>query len=101
MIALSLAGFGAGIWGSYRAIFPARDLYRMTAVVDSVSLDSRLVLAGHEAVSGLMEPMSSMALEAESRALLERADLHPGDRVRFTLRQRPGALVIVDVQKIP
>jgi Cu/Ag efflux protein CusF len=97
---LSLAGFAAGIWGSYRAIFPAHGLHRMTAVVESVSLASRVVLVGHEAVSGLMEPMSSMALVAESRQLLDRADLRPGDRVRFTLRQLPDSLVILDIQKI-
>ena len=47
-----------------------------------------------------MDPMSSMALFAESRELLDRADLRPGDRVRFTLRQRSDQLLIVDVQKI-
>ncbi len=94
-----LSGLGAGIWGSYREIFPARGLYRMTAVVESVSGDTT-VLVRHEAVSGLMDQMSSMALFAESRELLDRADLHPGDRVRFTLRQLPDRLVILEVQKI-
>jgi Cu/Ag efflux protein CusF len=95
-----LAGLAAGIWGSYREIFPARGLYRMTAVVESVSGDTPVVLVRHEAVSGLMDPMSSMALCAESRELLDRADLRPGDLVRFTLRQWSGKLLIVDVQKI-
>jgi hypothetical protein len=47
-----------------------------------------------------MDEMESMALIAESTALLDGADLHRGDRVRLTVRQEPGRLVAVEIQKI-
>ena len=47
-----------------------------------------------------MDEMESMALFAESAALLDGADLRRGDRVRLTVRQEPGRLVAVEIQKI-
>ncbi|HEX9749501.1 MAG TPA: hypothetical protein VGB86_13955 [Methylomirabilota bacterium] len=47
-----------------------------------------------------MDEMESMALFAESAALLDGADLHRGDRVRLTVRQEPDRLVAVEIQKI-
>ncbi|HEY7435551.1 MAG TPA: hypothetical protein VIE41_10465 [Methylomirabilota bacterium] len=47
-----------------------------------------------------MDEMESMALFAESPELLDGADLHRGDRVRITVRQEPGRLVAVEIQKI-
>ncbi len=99
---LLLAGFAAGIWGSYRAVFPAKGLYRVTGVFESRSGDA-MILVRHDTVPGLMEEMPFMALSAESKELLDRADLRPGDRVRLTVRQgsdRPDKLLIVDIQKI-
>jgi Cu/Ag efflux protein CusF len=94
-----LAAFAAGIWGSYRAVFPAKGLYRVTGIFQSRAGDT-LILVRHEAVPGLMEEMSSMAFFVESKDLLDRADLRPGDRVRFTIRQVPDRLLVVEIQKI-
>jgi hypothetical protein len=47
-----------------------------------------------------MDEMESMAIFAESAGLLERADLHRGDRVRVTVRQEPDRLIAVEIQKI-
>ena len=41
-----------------------------------------------------------MAFFVESKDLLDRADLNPGDRVRFTIRQVPDRLLVVEIQKI-
>jgi hypothetical protein len=59
-----------------------------------------MLLVRHETVPGLMEEMSSMALFAESPDILDAADLHSGDRVRFTVRQLSDKLVIVGIRKI-
>jgi hypothetical protein len=72
----------------------------MTAVVEAVSADAPIVLVRHEDVPGLMDRMSSMALFAPTREVLASAGLHPGDRARFTLRQLPDRLEIVEIQKI-
>ena len=47
-----------------------------------------------------MDEMESMAIFAESTELLDRADLRRGDRVRVTVRQEPGRLIAVEIQKI-
>ncbi len=41
-----------------------------------------------------------MAFIAESKELLDRAALRPGDRVRFTIRQLPDKLLIVEIRRI-
>ena len=94
-----MIGFAAGIWGTYRQIFPARGLYRVTGVFVS-RWGERMVLVKHDAVPGLMDEMNSMSFIAESKELLDRANLAPGDRVRFTIRQLPDALVIVEIKKL-
>jgi hypothetical protein len=96
---LLLCLFAAGIWGSYRDAFPGKGLYRVTGVFEQRWGDT-MILVRHDAVPGLMEQMNSMAFRAESKDLLDRADLHPGDRVRFTIRQVPDALLVVEIQKI-
>lgn len=47
-----------------------------------------------------MDEMESMALFAESAALLDGAELRRGDRVRLTVRQEPDRLVAVEIRKI-
>lgn len=95
-----LLGFAAGIWGTYRDSFPARGLYRVTGVLES-RVGETMILVKHDVVPGLMPEMKSMAFVAESRELLDRAALHPGDRVRFTVRQLPGdQLLVVDIRKV-
>jgi hypothetical protein len=61
-----------------------------------------MILVKHEAVAGLMDEMGSMALFADSRELLDAADLHPGDRLRLTVRQDgPQRLAVVEIKKLP
>ncbi|HEV8436709.1 MAG TPA: copper-binding protein [Methylomirabilota bacterium] len=94
-----LAGFAAGIWGSFREAFPGKGLYRVTGVFAN-RWGETMILVKHEAIPGLMDEMSSMSFFAESRELLDRADLHPGDRIRFTIRQLPDKLLVVEIQKL-
>ena len=95
-----LAGFAAGIWGTYREAFPAKGLYRVTGVFESRGGET-MMLVKHEAVPGLMPEMRSMVFTAESRELLDRAALHPGDRVRLTVRQKaPDDLVVLEIRKL-
>jgi hypothetical protein len=58
------------------------------------------MLVRHDAVPGFMAEMQSMAIFAETPALLEGADLRRGDRVRLTVRQEKDRLVAVEIQKI-
>jgi len=97
-----LAGFAAGIWGRYRQIFPATGLHRVTGFFQGRAGDT-LILVRHDAVTGLMDEMTSMALFSDSREFLDAADLHPGDRIRLTLREAPGEhdkLLVVEIVKI-
>ena len=59
-----------------------------------------LILVRHDKVPGFMDEMDSMALFAESPALLDGAELARGDRVRVTVRQEKDRLVVVEIQKI-
>jgi hypothetical protein len=100
LVGILLAVFAAGIWGSYRAAYPARGLYRVSGVFEARAGDA-LMIVRHEAVAGLMDEMQSMAFATESPALLDAARLAPGDRVRLTVRQERDRLVVVDIQKLP
>lgn len=95
-----LLAFAAGIWGSYRAVFPGKGLHRVTGVFVA-RMGDRMILVRHEAVPGLMEEMQSMLFFVESKELLDRAKLLSGDRVRFTLRQTPERLLIVEIHRLP
>ncbi len=99
LFAVLLVAFAAGIWGSYRAQYPGPGLYRVTGVFEGRSGDT-MILVRHEAVPGLMEEMASMAFLAESKELLDRAALRPGDHIRFTIRQAPDTLLVVEIRKI-
>src|SRR5262249_26071903 len=99
LFAVLLAAFASGIWKSYRDVFPARDLYRVTGVFED-RVGETMILVKHEAVPGLMGEMAYMVLFAESRQLLDEATLHRGDRGRRTIRQRPDKLLIVEIRKI-
>lgn len=80
-------------------MFPARGLYRVTGVFEARSGDT-LMLVKHDVVPGFMDEMLSMALFAESPALLDAAGLERGDRVRLTVRQEKDRLVAVEILKI-
>lgn len=80
-------------------MFPARGLYRVTGVFEARS-GATLILVKHDVVPGFMDEMLSMALFAESPALLDAAGLVRGDRVRLTVRQEKDRLVAVEILKI-
>jgi hypothetical protein len=80
-------------------VFPARGLYRVTGVFEARS-GATLILVKHDVVPGFMDEMLSMAIFAESPALLDAAGLERGDRVRLTVRQEKDRLVAVEILKI-
>jgi len=80
-------------------VFPARGLYRVTGVFEARSGDT-LMLVKHDVVPGFMDEMLSMAIFAESPALLDAAAVGRGDRVRLTVRQEKDRLVAVEILKI-
>jgi hypothetical protein len=96
LLALS---FAAGIWGTWRDVYPGRGLYRVTGVFVARGGDT-LMLVDHDAAPGLMDEMSKMAFYAESKDLLDRAGLQRGDRVRLTVRQLPDRYLVVEIKKI-
>jgi hypothetical protein len=59
-----------------------------------------MIVVKHERMPGLMDEMDSMVFQAESKDLLDRANLLPGDRVRLTIRPTGDRLLLVDIQKI-
>ena len=59
-----------------------------------------MILVRHEAVAGLMDDMESMLFFTESREMIDRAGLVPGDRVWLTVRKTPDRLLIVEIRKI-
>lgn len=71
----------------------------MTGVFEARAGDTLMVVR-HDAVAGFMDEMQSMAIYAESPALLERAELARGDRVWLTVRQEKDRLVAIEIQKI-
>jgi hypothetical protein len=80
-------------------VFPARGLYRVTGVFEARSGET-LMLVKHDVVPGFMDEMLSMAIFAESPALLDGAGVVRGDRVRLTVRQEKDRLVAVEILKI-
>lgn len=60
----------------------------------------QMILVRHEAVAGLMDDMESMLFFTESREMIDRAGLVPGDRVWLTVRKTPDRLLIVEIRKI-
>jgi hypothetical protein len=80
-------------------VFPARGLYRVTGIFEARSGET-LMLVKHDVVPGFMDEMPSMAIFAESPALLDAARVVRGDRVRLTVRQEKDRLVAVEILKI-
>ena len=99
LFVLLLAGFAAGIWGSYRAVYPGQGLFRVTGVFEGRGSDT-LILVSHDAAPGVMDEMSRMAFYAETKEMLDAAGLRRGDRVRLTVRQLPDRYLVVEIRKI-
>ena len=95
-----ILAFGAGLWGSYRGVFPGKGLHRVNGVFVA-RMGEQMILVRHEPVPGVMDEMQSMLFYAESRDLLDRANLVSGDHVRFTLRQTPDHLLVVEIHRLP
>ena len=96
---LLVAGFAAGIWGSYREVYPGQGLFRITGVFEGREGDT-LILVSHDAAPGVMDEMSKMAFYADTKELLDGAGLRRGDRVRLTVRQLPDRYLVVEIRKI-
>jgi hypothetical protein len=99
VFALLLAGFAAGLWGSYREVYPGRGLFRVTGVFEGRGSDT-LILVSHDAAPGVMDEMSRMAFFAATKEMLDGAGLRRGDRVRLTVRQLPDRYLVVEIRKI-
>jgi hypothetical protein len=99
LFALLLTGFAAGIWGSYRDVYPGRGLFRVTGVFEGRGSDT-LILVSHDAAPGVMDEMSKMAFYAETKEMLDGAGLRRGDRVRLTVRQLSDRYLVVEIRKI-
>ena len=99
LFVLLAAAFAAGIWGTWRGVFPGQGLYRVTGVFEARGGDT-LMLVNHDAAPGLMDEMSRMAFYAETKELLDGAGLSRGDRVRLTVRQLPDRYLVVEIKKI-
>jgi hypothetical protein len=99
LFSVLLAAFAAGIWGIYRSNFPGKGLYRAGGVYET-RLTDVMVVVRHEKMPGLMDEMQAMVFMAESKDILDRAKLLPGDRVRLTIRPTADRLLLVDIQKI-
>lgn len=79
--------------------------YRGTGVVialmpapSSLHATRAVIVLQHQPIAGLMEEEMSMPFIAASADLFR--DLKPGDRVAFVLRDVPGALVVVALQRL-
>jgi Cu/Ag efflux protein CusF len=109
-VALAL-GLGAGLLWSAREIRqlrqelaaarrtpapPPADSWTSEGIVRLVQPGPGVVWLTHGDIPGLMEGMT-MPFEAASGRLL--AGLSPGDRVRFTLKQQDGRLLVVAIEK--
>jgi hypothetical protein len=99
LFTLLALGFAAGIWGTWREVYPGHGLYRVTGVFEARANDT-LMLVNHDAAPGLMDEMNKMAFYAETKDLLDRAGLARGDRVRLTVRQLPDRFLVVEIRKI-
>ena len=99
LFVLLLGGFAAGIWGSYRAVYPGRELFRVTGVFEGRGGDT-LILVTHDAAPGVMDEMSKMAFYAATKEMLDGPVLRRGDRVRLTVRQLPDRYLVVEIRKI-
>jgi Cu/Ag efflux protein CusF len=75
---------------------PGLSSWTVRGIVRAV-LAPATVLLTHEAMPGLMEPMT-MGFEAENPKLLN--GLSPGDPVRFTVRKDGERLILIFIEKL-
>ena len=99
LFVLLLVGFAAGLWGSYREVYPGPELFRITGVFEGRGSDT-LILVTHEAAPGVMDEMSRMAFHATTKEMLDGPELRRGDRVRLTVRRLSDRYLVVEIRKI-
>ncbi|HET7341984.1 MAG TPA: copper-binding protein [Methylomirabilota bacterium] len=58
-----------------------------------------VIVIQHEPIAGLMDDAMAMPFIAASTALFQ--GLRAGDHVAFGLRETPGALLVISIQKMP
>lgn len=58
-----------------------------------------VIVIQHEAIPGLMEEAMAMPFLVASTALFE--GLKSGDRIAFTLRDVPDALLVIAIERLP
>ena len=80
--------------------------YRGTGVVvalmpapSSLHATRPVIVLQHQPIPGLMDEEMSMPFIASSPDLFR--NLKPGDRVTFVLRDTPGALLVISLQRLP
>src|SRR5436190_11375216 len=96
---------------AHAAAEPARDAatrpdYRGTGVVmailpppSSLHATRPVIVIEHEPIAGLMDERMSMPFIAASTALFQ--GLSPGDRIAFGLKDTPGALLVILIERLP
>lgn len=101
-----VVGLGAGLWATlpWREPRSAPGLYPNVSGTVKEFWSKRVVVIVHEPIPGLMDETMTHPFFAESPELL--AGLAPGDRIRFTVRERkddpsgePDGLVVVKIAK--
>jgi len=80
--------------------------YRGTGVVlailpppSSLHATRPVIVIDHEAIAGLMNEKMSMPFIAASTTLFQ--GLTPGDHIAFGLKDTPGALLVITVDRLP
>jgi hypothetical protein len=80
--------------------------YRGTGVVlailpppSNLHASRPVIVIDHEPIAGLMDEKMSMPFIAASTSLFE--GLTPGDRIAFGLKDTPGALLVIVVERLP
>jgi Cu/Ag efflux protein CusF len=84
---------------------PAKPDYRGTGVVlailpppSSLHATRAVIVIEHEPIAGLMDEKMSMPFIAASTGLFR--GLSPGDRIAFGLKDTPGALLVISIERL-
>ena len=105
-----LAGVAMLLFVAGAAAQPAHDDaprpdYRGTGVVMAIlpppsdlHATRPVIVIEHEPIAGLMDERMSMPFIAASTALFQ--GLSPGDRIAFGLKDTPGALLVISVERL-
>ena len=92
--------------GQPRGEAAARPDYRGTGVVlallpppSALHSTRPVIVIEHDAIAGLMNEHMSMPFIAASTTLFD--GLAPGDRIAFGLKDTPGALLVIVIERLP